>query len=145
MNVLCFVEPDDELSAQAVGFARGLGDVRAVTFAGPYQPSAWAKALAAEPTDAIVAAGSDRGNELLAHVGAQLDEPFAANVVAIEGGVVTRVRWGGSLLEEARLHGSRQLLTVAPHTQPVADLGEVETLTLEDDGSPRVLELVQEA
>jgi electron transfer flavoprotein alpha subunit len=145
VNVLCFVEPDNELSAQAIGFARSLGDVRAVTFADPYQPSAWAKALAAEPAEAIVAAGSDRGNELLAHVGAQLDQPFAANVVSIEGETVTRVRWGGSLLEEARLQGSPLLLTVAPHTQPAADLGEVETLTAEDDGSPRMLELVQEA
>ena len=67
--ILCFVEGDD-LSAQAVGFARALGDVRAVTFAGAYQPLAWAKALAAQEADAIVAAGSDRGNELLAHVAA---------------------------------------------------------------------------
>ena len=128
MNVVCFVEPGDELSAQAVGFARSLGDVRAVAFDGAYQPAAWAKALAAQEADAIVAAGSDRGNELLAHVGAILDLPVAANVTAIDGDVVTRQRWGGSLLEEARLHGSPQLLTVAPHTQPAAELGEVETL-----------------
>jgi electron transfer flavoprotein alpha subunit len=150
VNVLCFVEPDDELSAQAVGFARSLGDVRAVRFAGSYQPAAWAKALGAQPADAIVAAGSDRGNELLAHVAAQLDQPFAANVTAIDGDTVTRVRWGGSLLEEARLHGSPLLLTVAPHTQPAAQfseaqLGEIETLDAPDDGSPRVVELVQEA
>ena len=145
MNVLCFVEPEDELSAQAVGFARSLGDTRAVTFVGAYQPAAWAKALAVEPVDAIVAAGSDRGNELLAHAAAILDRPFAANVTAIGGDVVTRQRWGGSLLEEARLHGSPQLLTVAPHTHPAAELGDVETLAAEDDGSPRVLERVEEA
>jgi electron transfer flavoprotein alpha subunit len=145
VSVLCFVEPDDELSAQAIGFARSLGDVRAVGFEGAYQPSAWAKALAAQRADAIVAAGSDRGNELLAHVGAQLDQPFAANVVSMDGDVVTRVRWGGSLLEEARLDGSPLLLTVAPHTHPAGEIGEVETLTADDDGSPRVLELVQEA
>jgi electron transfer flavoprotein alpha subunit len=145
MSVLCFVEPDDELSAQALGFARNLGDVRAVTFDGAYQPAAWATALAAKQADAIVAAGSDRGNELLAHVGAVLDRPVAANVTAIAGDVVTRQRWGGSLLEEARLHGSPQLLTVAPHTQPAAELGEVETLTAEDDGSPKVLERVEES
>jgi electron transfer flavoprotein alpha subunit len=144
VNVLCFLEPDDELSAQAFGFARSLGDVRGVGFAGSYQPAAWAKALAAEPADAIVAAGSDRGNELLAHVGAQLDQPFAANVVALDGDVVTRVRWGGSLLEEAQLHGSPLLLTVAPHTQPAVEIGAVETLSAEDDGSPRVLEVIQE-
>jgi electron transfer flavoprotein alpha subunit len=145
VNVLCFVEPGDDLSAQAIGFARSLGDVRAVTLAGAYQPSAWAKALAAQETDAVVAAGSDRGNELIAHVGAILDRPVAANVIAIDGDVVTRQRWGGSLVEEARLHGSPQLLTVAPHTQPAAELGEVETLTAEDDGSPKVLERVEES
>jgi electron transfer flavoprotein alpha subunit len=34
---------------------------------------------------------------------------------------VTRQRWGGSLLEEADLHSSRPLITVAPHTVPVSD------------------------
>ena len=119
MTVLCFVD-DDELSAQAAGFARTIGDVRAVTIDGDYQPAAWAKALAAEEADAIVAAGSDRGNELLAHVAARLEQPFAANVTALDDDVVTRIRWGGSLLEEARLHGSPRLVTVAPHTQAAA-------------------------
>jgi electron transfer flavoprotein alpha subunit len=147
VNLLCFVEPEDEddLSAQAVGFARTLGDTRVVSFEGAYQPAAWASALAAEPADAIVAAGSERGNELLAHVGAMLDQPFAANATAIDGDVVTRQRWGGSLLEEARLHGSPLLLTVAPHTQPAAEIGDVETLIAEDDGSPSVLERLEEA
>jgi electron transfer flavoprotein alpha subunit len=147
VNLLCFVEPEDEddLSAQAVGFARTLGDTRVVSFEGAYQPAAWARALAAEPADAIVAAGSERGNELLAHVGAMLDQPFAANATAIDGDVVTRQRWGGSLLEEAQLHGSPLLLTVAPHTQPAAEIGDVETLIAEDDGSPRVLERIEEA
>jgi len=134
VSVLCFVEPGDDLSAQAVGFARALGDVRAVTFDGAYQPAAWAQTLAAQEADAVVAAGSDRGNELLAHVGAILDLPVATNVTAIDGDVVTRQRWGGSLIEEARLHGSPQLLTVAPNTQPVAEVGEVEILATDDDG-----------
>src|SRR5439155_7539795 len=77
MTTLAFVEPDDELSLQALTFARGRGEVRAVTIEGAYQPAAWAAALgaAAEGADAIVAAGSDRGNELLAHVAARLDRP----------------------------------------------------------------------
>jgi electron transfer flavoprotein alpha subunit len=145
MSVLCFVEPTDELSAQAFGFACTLGDVRAVAFEGAYQPAAWAKVLAGEPADAIVAAGADRGNEVLAHVGAILDRPFAANVTAIDGDVVTRQRWGGSLLEEARLNGAPLLLTVAPHTQPAAEIGDVEILAAEDDGSPKVLERIEEA
>jgi electron transfer flavoprotein alpha subunit len=145
VRVVCFVEPGDDLSAQAIGFARSLGEVRAVAFDGAYQPAAWAKTLAAQEADAIVAAGSDRGNELLAHVGALLDLPLASNVTAISDDVLTRQRWGGSLLEEARLHGSPQLLTVAPHTQPAAELGEVETLLAEDDGSPQVLERIEES
>src|SRR5437879_4777753 len=34
---------------------------------------------------------------------------------------VTRLRWGGSLLEEARLHSARPLITVAPHTVAADD------------------------
>jgi electron transfer flavoprotein alpha subunit len=144
MTTVCFVE-GDELSAQALGFARALGHVRAVTIAGAYQPAAWAKALAAQEAEMIVAAGSDRGNELLAHVAAILDQPFAANVAAIDGDVVTRLRWGGSLLEEARVHGSPKLLTVAPHVHPAVEIGDVETLSAPDDGSPKVLERVEES
>ena len=147
MSVLVFVEPDDELSLQALGLARSLGEVRAVSLSGPYAPAAWAAAIAeaAGGADAIVAVGSDRANELLAHVAAILDQPFAANVTAVDGDVVTRIRWGGSLLEQARLHGSPQILTVAPHTQPAAEAVPVEALTAPDDGSPRVLETVAES
>jgi electron transfer flavoprotein alpha subunit len=144
MTVLCFVERGDELSAQALGFARTLGDVRAVTIDGAYQPAAWAAALAREHAETFVAAGSDRGNELLAHLAASLDRPFAANVTALDGDVVTRLRWGGSLLEQARLHGSPRVLTVAPHVHPAVDAVEVETLDAPDDGSPKVLERVEE-
>jgi electron transfer flavoprotein alpha subunit len=96
-----------------------------------YAPGAWAQSAIelAERlgASAVVAAGSNRGNEVLSHVAARLDLPLAANCTAIRGGSpleVTRVRWGGSLLEEARLHGEPALLTVAPHTVAVtADAG----------------------
>ena len=94
---------------------------------------------------AVIGPGTERGNEVLAHVAALLDLPLAANCVSASGAEVTRIRWGGSLLEEARLHGSPLLLTVAPHTQPAAEIGDVETLIAEDDGSPRVLERIEEA
>jgi electron transfer flavoprotein alpha subunit len=147
VSVLLFVEPNDDLSLQALTLAQGLGDVQAVSIEGAYAPAAWAAAIvaASQGADAIVAAGSDRGNELLAHVAARLDQPFAANVTSVEGDTVTRIRWGGSLLEEARLHGSPQILSVAPHTQPAARSVSVETLTASDDGSPRVLETVSES
>jgi electron transfer flavoprotein alpha subunit len=53
-----------------------------------------------------------------------MDLPFAANCIAAEPGdpvLVTRLRWGGSLLEEARLHSPKPLITVAPHTVPADD------------------------
>jgi electron transfer flavoprotein alpha subunit len=55
------------------------------------------------------------------------------------------VRWGGSLIEEARLHGAPKLLTVAPHTHPAAAPVPVETLPAPDDGSPRVLETISDS
>ena len=67
---------------------------------------------------AVVAAGTERGNEVVAHVGALLDLPVATNCIEATAGDparVTRVRWGGSLFEEADVHGTVKLLTVAPH------------------------------
>ena len=66
----------------------------------------------------VVAAGTPRGNEVMARVAALTDLPFAANCITATPGdpaLVTRVRWGGSLLEEAALHGTPPLLTVQPH------------------------------
>jgi electron transfer flavoprotein alpha subunit len=90
-----------------------------------YAPEAWAACLldvmGRTGPSAVLAAGSDRGNEVLAHVGARTDLPMAANCIEVEPGeagspyLVTRLRWGGSLLEDARVHGDVKLLTVAPH------------------------------
>jgi electron transfer flavoprotein alpha subunit len=101
-----------------------------------YAPAAWARCViqAGDGAAAIVAAGTNRGNEVMAHVAARLDLPFAANCTkASEDGTVTRIRWGGSLLEEARLHGSPLLLSCAPHAvQPATVNGEaVEVRRLE--------------
>ena len=56
----------------------------------------------------------------MAHVAARTGLPLAANCTEVaqapgDGWLVTRQRWGGSLLEEARLEGAVKLLTVAPH------------------------------
>jgi electron transfer flavoprotein alpha subunit len=133
----------DELSLQALALARDLGGpVHALAVGGPvtglgaygvetvhvveddrlstYAPAAWAACLEQlvgriQPS-AVVAAGTNRGNEVLGHLAARRDIPFAANCVAVgSDGTVTRVRWGGSLLEEARIDSELKLLTVAPH------------------------------
>ena len=60
----------------------------------------------------------------MAHVAARTGLPLAANCTEVRPGEpwqVTRQRWGGSLLEEARLDGPIRLLTVAPHAfEPAA-------------------------
>jgi electron transfer flavoprotein alpha subunit len=129
---LVFVESaDDELSRQALTLAQSLGgDVRAVTVDGAYAPAGWAAAIVeAAGGDDIVGPGSDRGNEVLAHVSAQLDLPFAANVSEVRGDELTRIRWGGTLLEEAHLHGDRKLLTAAPFAFTPADASDVTVLS----------------
>jgi len=104
--------------------AYGVSKVHLVEHPGldEYAPEAWAESvvqlMAAVSPQAVLAAGSDRGNEVMAHVAARADLPMAANCTEVEPGdpfVVTRVRWGGSLLEEAGLEGAVKLLTVAPH------------------------------
>ncbi len=132
MTVVFLESLDDELSRQALTLAQSLGgDVRAVTVDGPYAPSGWAAAIVdAAGEDDIVGPGSDRGNEVLAHVAAQLDLPFAANVTDVRGDELTRIRWGGTLLEESRLHADRRLVTAAPFAFAPADSGgEVALLT----------------
>jgi electron transfer flavoprotein alpha subunit len=121
---LVLIEPgQEELSRQAVAAARELGGpVEAVTFGASeeYAPEAWAQAIAeaASGASVVLAVATDRGAELLACAAAKLDAPLAANCAAVEAGdplTVTRQRWGGSLLEEARVSGPVKFLTVTPH------------------------------
>jgi electron transfer flavoprotein alpha subunit len=111
-----------------------------------YGPEAWgevvAQAVRSIGPDIVLATGTDRGNEVLAHAAARLDVPMAANCTAFRPGdpfEVTRVRWGGSLLEEARLTAAVLLLTVAHHTVdavPTATPGAGRVAPLEVDLDP---------
>ena len=121
-----------ELGAHGVATAHVAEDDRLAAFA----PGAWARCVTAaiETTSpsAVVAAGSNRGNEVMAHVAARLDVPFAANCTqASEDGTVTRIRWGGSLLEEARLKGSPLLLSSAPHAVQAATVNGADAPAIE--------------
>jgi electron transfer flavoprotein alpha subunit len=87
-----------------------------------YAPAAWARALAdltgkLNP-EILIGTASDRGGEVMAHIGARMTLPMAANCTEVVPGdpfTVTRQRWGGSLLEESHLKGRVKLLTLAPH------------------------------
>jgi electron transfer flavoprotein alpha subunit len=87
-----------------------------------YAPEAWAKCVAqvikSVRPQVVLAGSTERGNEVLAHVGALAELPMAANCMQVNAGPpfqVLRQRWGSSLLEEAELHGDPKLITVAPH------------------------------
>jgi electron transfer flavoprotein alpha subunit len=97
---------------------------------GTHAPAALGRALTQLASrigsSVVLAAGTERGNEVLAHAAAIADQPLAANCTAAAAGdplTVTRVRWGGSLLEEARVHGATKLLTVAPHAVEASAAG----------------------
>ncbi len=94
----------------------------------PFAPDAIAAVLALAADElgasAVLAAGTDRGNDVMARLAARSGLPFAANCIAAEPGDPVRVvrqRWGGSLIETAMLRGPRALITVAPHTVRVTD------------------------
>ena len=110
----------------------GAGDAYAVELTG-YAPQAWARALAGLATElsatAVVAAGTDHGSEVMAHLGAITGLPMAANCVSARpttGGTfeLVRHRWAGSLLEDAVLDATPALLTVAVDAVAAAPAGE---------------------
>jgi electron transfer flavoprotein alpha subunit len=94
-----------------------------------YAPQAWARVLAGLAAEtgatAVLAAGTDRGHEVLAHLGAITGLPMAANctLVTADGGQTHRLvrhRWAGLLLEEAVMEAPVALFTVA--TDSVANV-----------------------
>jgi electron transfer flavoprotein alpha subunit len=94
-----------------------------------YAPAAWASSLAqlmaAADACAVVAAATDCGSEVLAHLGATTGLPVAANCVTAQltghgSWQLTRQRWAGSVLEDAVLEARCALLTVAADALPAA-------------------------
>ena len=103
-----------------------------------YAPEAWAASLvglmAQRSPTVVVAAGSERGNEVMAHVAARAGLPLTANCTDVRPGVrvgITRQRWAGSLLEDAWLDGPVWLVTVAPHAVAIEEGATAGATTIE--------------
>jgi electron transfer flavoprotein alpha subunit len=155
-----------EVSRETLAFARDLGsDVRALVVGdgpaglleqlgaygvatvhhadgdafGSYAAAAWASAVVAAAADVsvVMAAGTPRGNEVLAHVACRLGATMAANVVAVDSTdplVVSRQVLGGAAFEELPLPGAVAVLTVAGHAceaQPAATAATAALVPLE--------------
>jgi electron transfer flavoprotein alpha subunit len=126
------------LGRYGVGLAHVANDERLDAYA----PAAWAAAIRAvvdvRAPAAVVAAGSDRGNEVLAHLAARMGLPMSANTISVTPGgsgeswQLVRQRWAGSLLEDATLDAPVRLLTVAPHAvaaDPAVEAAPAPTVT----------------
>ena len=87
---------------------------------------------------AVLAAGSPRGNEQLAHLAAFLDLPMAAECSEITLGSphhVLRARWAGNLIESANVHADLLIATVlAFSTEPETANGGAATVAKFEPG-----------
>jgi electron transfer flavoprotein alpha subunit len=128
----------DALSAACAGY----GATEVVDLVHPllsdYGPEAWGEAVSQlvierQPA-AVMACGTDRGNEVLAHVAAILDSPMVANANHIESSApiwnITRVQWGGSLLEDVTLDTHIKVVTIAHHATEMvpSEVTEIRTM-----------------
>ena len=115
----------------AVAEAGNHGAARVYTVAhevlSDFGPEAWGESIAQLARNlcprAVLACGSERGNEVMAQAAARLDWPFVANCTDItppaDGGSqwsMIRIQWGGSLLEDTTLVAGTALLTCGLHT-----------------------------
>jgi electron transfer flavoprotein alpha subunit len=130
LEVILVAEPSAARAVAARLAGRGLATAIVVEHEtlSTDHPDGWAAAIAqvieARGATAVVGAGTERGNELLARVAARMGLPMAANCLAVEPGEryrLTRQRWAGSLLEECWLDAPVRLLTVAPNTVPIGE------------------------
>lgn len=114
-----------------------------------YGPDAWAESVRQLADDldaeAVMSVGTDRGNEVMAQLAARTGLPFVANCTTIDATddgewAMTRVQWGGSLLEDSTLVADRKLVTFAHHAvaateADTAGAGEVSEFEPELDES----------
>ena len=108
-----------------------------------YGPDAWAESVMQLADDidaeAVVTSGTDRGNEIMAQIAARADAPFVANCISIEPEdtwLITRLQWGGSLLEDVELEAERKLVSFAYHSvtaEPVVGDGVPDVAVFEPD------------
>jgi electron transfer flavoprotein alpha subunit len=117
------------LAAYAVRDVHRLGGAGFDAFAGAAWASGIETVLAATRSVVVMAAGTPRGGEVLAHLAARAGVAMAANVLSFNGlapFVVTRQVVGGQAIEEMQLSTRPTVFTVAGHAveaAPAADPG----------------------
>lgn len=137
LHALAIGSASDELAARLGAFGVHTLHLAQADALAEYAPGAYAQCVVeivnAQKPYAVLAAGSERGSEIMAHVAAKTNLPMAANCISVQVGdayAVTRQRWGGSLLEEAKISGATKLLTIAPNSVPAQAAANGSSITV---------------
>ena len=114
------------LGAHGVAAVHLVEDARLEAFAPEALGAVIAQAVESRSPAVVLGPGTERGSEVVAHAAARLGLPMAANVISIaaDGGAwrLSRQRWAGSLIEDARLEAPVAIATVAPHTSAASEV-----------------------
>ena len=133
-----------ELSRLGVGTIHHLADPELEA----YSAAAWAQAIVdiAPEAGTLLASGTPRGMELMAHCAVRTGERMAANVVSADDEGLLRQVFGGTAFERLSLDGQLHVLTVAGHacspeetTPAEAEVLEYELEIAEEDLRTRVV------
>ncbi len=115
-------EPTDtvlaQLGEQGVTAVHHPDDPRLTDYAAAAWAAAVVDAVETLSPSVVLAAGTPRGSEVLAHVATRLDVAMAANAVLVDSTepfVVTRQVVGGAALEQMSLDGRVAVVSVAGH------------------------------
>jgi electron transfer flavoprotein alpha subunit len=130
------------LAAYAVRDVHRLGGAGFDAFAGAAWASGIETVLAATRSVVVMAAGTPRGGEVLAHLAARAGVAMAANVLSFNGlapFVVTRQVVGGQAVEEMQLSTRPTVFTIAGHAVEAAPAAQPAAATVVEH-APEVAE-----
>ncbi len=163
MHAAAFAVGTGSAGAGAASLAADVGSYGAVRLhtvdhelLSDFGPETWGESIAQLihelSPEVLLACGSERGNEVMAQAAARLDLPFVANCTDINPPStpdsdgqwsVTRIQWGGSLLEDAALMVTGDpntpalfscglhTVTSAPLEDPVPSPAEIQPMSVE--------------
>lgn len=139
------------LGAYGATRVRVVGGDDMTAYCAPVRAAAVAHAVGAWSSDTLVASGTARGNEMLAHAAVRLGAVMAANAVEIVGDeplTVSRQVMGGSVLEDMRIDSTPAVLSVAGHAveaTPAATASEPEVERVDQHADPADLVMAMTA
>lgn len=137
MEALLIGSDDPALAAEAGAYGAAAVHTVMNPVLSDFGPEAWGETVARAAGEltpaAVLAGGSERSNEVMAQAAARLDLPLVSNCTAINPSgawSITRIQWGGSLLEDVTLAATLPLITCGLHAVAAEPLPEPATPTV---------------